>query len=266
MITISFCLFAIFSHADKVKDSVYKKISSNTVSVRIIKRHFDPDTGLPSIMMPPDEIFNKGIGFHIGKGNIITARHVINSIRSGDRSLFLDITTNTGEKIRKVKIGKCDAISNLKSPDICLLKTDFKGEGITLPREYALSALKNTTYGVLKIDSEGVPSKVIKSGKYLETVLMDKELGSKENNGLKLYEVSIQTIGGYSGSPIFNVQTGRLLGMTTTKLTVSSNPKDKDKKAVIKYENALVIPVKTIRKYLNSTNWKYEEIPRGWFY
>lgn len=249
--------------ADSSSKDVYDLISKNVMRIRIIKRHLDPDTGKSSFLLPPDKLYSEGIGFHIGNGHIITARHVINSIRKGDRSLFLDITTHTGERIRKAKIGKCDSVTSLKSPDVCLLKTNFKGEGIKLPKEFFLSAVKGKSYGVLELTEEGIPNKVIRKGEYIRKFTVTKKINMKENNGLELYETSIPTVGGYSGSPVFDVKSGKLLGMTTT---VATRTKKKSGRVVSKKQNALVIPVKTIRKYLNSKNWKYEEIPRGWFY
>jgi hypothetical protein len=254
----------VFPIEAKIVNPIYEKISRNTVRIRIIKRSFDPDTGLPSIMLPPDKVFNEGIGFHIGKGHILVARHVINSVRGNDRSLFLDITTHTGKKIRKAKIGKCDPASELKSTDVCLLKTDFKGEGITLPRKDDLALLKDKIYGVLELDNQGVPTKKIRTGSFIDIKTMNKKENGQTNRGLELYKTSILTDGGYSGSPVFDIKTGKLLGMTTTKFRLGD--KYKSGKVVIKKESAWVIPVKTIRRYLNSRNWKYTEIPRSWFY
>ena len=154
-------------------------------------------------------------------------------------------------------MGRCnDAKDESKKPDICLLKTDSKKEGILVPRGFLTKPSKKSVYGIIN-KADGLLLDRVYSGPYLSTFTPkakpdNAESSTEWNVGIELYLIAAESEIGNSGSPVFNIANGNLLGMTTT----ISNKKNEDGG---RYKTE-VIPIQTIKKYIYSSGWKYRQM------
>ena len=249
LLLINFSLTA----QDKCNDPVCQKIKNNTVVIKIYEK-------LNPFKYPESQggeaVVNEGIGFFIGKGNLLTARHILDGF---DENLdqTISIKDSDGKTVKLTAMGRCnDAKDEGKEPDICLLKTDSKKEGILIPRGFLTKPNKKSVYGIIN-KADGLLLDRVYSGPYLNTFIpkakpVYTESSTKWNVGIELYLIGAESGIGNSGSPVFDIANGNLLGMTTT---IS---KDKNKNGG-RYQTE-VIPVQTIKKYIYSSGWKFRRM------
>ena len=243
-----FCFLQTNAKAQAAQPNIIELYKKNTYHVEVWRRFLNEKSGREN-HTKPRELVGEGIGFHIGKGHILTAEHIVRRLNRSEKGLFLIVRAPSGELVSDLHMGRCLPTKKGIMTDVCIIKGDISGEGIALPKHnYLFSPNKKHQYGVLLRDDESGREKVL-SGKFLEVRKSSKLDRNNILKGIDLFLTNIQTEVGYSGSPVFNLQTGELLGMTTSVSTYNGA------------SGAQVIPVVTIRKYLNNKNWKFEKVP-----
>lgn len=155
-----------------------------------------------------------GTGFVISKdGKLVTARHVIGN-EDKDLVILLPHIKNINEYQDlsdfsctpiKVTIEEINPIT-----DLCILKGDFNFQG-ALPE---ISSLDNINVGD-RIGILGFPHCIMgrRVLTYQETIIGAKMLLESSSIKSKYATINIQTRPGQSGSLIFNLQTGNVLGL-----------------------------------------------------
>ena len=164
-----------------------------------------------------------GSGFLISNdGKIVTARHVIGNETEGLRALLPHIPNiNAYQDVSDSSCRPAPAIVEDINPvtDLCILKTNLQFNG-KLP---ALESLDSISVGE-KIGMFGFPHCVM--GRRVLTY-QETEIGAKmllETSGIKskYATINIQTRPGQSGSLVFNLKTGAIIGLLIGAYSPSS--------------------------------------------
>jgi hypothetical protein len=236
------------------QDTIVSERQKSIYSIEIWKKPIDPATGRRKIGVMKNERIATLSGFHIGRGYILTAAHAFadiqEAIQNNKQSGYLiKIFDYQNRPIPDLQIGKCGESFKNGKPDICVLKGELyeKQSFFELPKELNLDPTSSIDMGLINKSRHIYKQNALIQGSFQESLNHEDGI----NKGIKLWITNIKTDIGNSGSPIFDLATGKVLGMTTNSIKIKGEQK------------AEVIPIQYIRSYLNEKDWKLKSIPEN---
>jgi len=257
IILLTLSLFIKSSFASLVISGTQQHIVNERLKaiyrIEIYKTPIDPLTERRQIGgNMSDEKIATLAGFHIGKGYILTAAHAFDEFKKAFKSnnhlhgYKIKIIDHQNRLIPDIQLGKCgDALEN-SMPDVCILKaTLYEKSYFELPKEADIDPSESVNLGIINKSSHYSNINQLIEGRFQESFTHKDGI----NQNVKLWVTTLKTDIGNSGSPVFDTDTGKILGMTTNSIKLEG------------VTRAEVIPIQFIRKYLNKKDWESKSIP-----
>lgn len=262
IICLTFIIHSSYSYSQLIirgsEDSITKQREKALLSIEIWKMPIDTLTGRRQIGGDmSDKLVSSLVGFHVGRGYIITAAHAFKEIKDIIRNnksqsgYSLKVYDHQNRPIYIDGIGKCGETYKDAEPDICVLKSKFisKMPFFELPKEIYLEPSQSVEIGLINKSIHIQGRDRLLKGNFVKSLVRKENI----NSNIKLWRSTIRTNKGNSGSPVFDTFDGKILGMTTNSYKLETE-EEKDKKAEI-------IPTQYIRSYLNAKDWKLVPLP-----
>lgn len=234
------------------------KIKEATLRVEVWRRPIRKDNGRRKFAAP-DKLISRGAAVVLGKGYILTAYHIMKEIVEETPHHYVRIFTSKGDRVKGLAVSRCEKLKGDKRPDLCLLKGNLKNHnGVELPKDILNEPSKDSVYALINQNENLGKIGELQKGKFKKIVKVDPNGEFDANKGIKLFRTNIKTAKANSGSIVFDIESGRILGLTTNGIKLKQKKTDG---SIKKWMEAEVIPSHTIRKYLNTPGWKSKPLP-----
>lgn len=256
LMLISFSVKALLPSSEEV---IKKRIEKATYIVEVWKKPINEKTGRRKFAVK-DKLVARGVATALGKGYLLTAYHIMEPIVEKRKHHYVKVLSPERELVKGLAISRCKKNTEGTSPDLCLIKGDIpEKNSLNLPKDPFFSPSDKEPYGLINQNPSLAPVSSLLTGNFVKKVKLGK--GSDKfqaNQNIELFRMNIKTAKANSGSPVFNIKTGRILGLTTNAIELERKKPDGTVESWLETE---VIPSQTIRRYLNTPGWKSEKIP-----